>query len=90
MEDKILCIAMVIKYIQILTNNRKQIEGHRMTCQDIKGKMYLFANAEYLSVKMVTIREWIHKEILAHKIGKQWEFKFSELNEQVKSGQGAE
>ncbi len=48
--------------------------------------------AEYLGVKPVTIRDWIRrgKEIPAHKIGKQWKFKFSELDDWVKSGQSAE
>ncbi|MBR2408742.1 MAG: helix-turn-helix domain-containing protein [Lachnospiraceae bacterium] len=48
--------------------------------------------AEYLGVKPVTIRDWIRKgkDMPAHKIGKQWKFKFSELDEWVKSGQSAE
>jgi len=50
------------------------------------------AAAEYLGVKPVTIRDWIRKgkDIPAHKIGKLWKFKFSELDEWVKSGQSAE
>ena len=48
--------------------------------------------AEYLGVKTVTIRDWIRrgKDIPAHKIGKKWKFKFSELDEWVQSGQSAE
>lgn len=44
--------------------------------------------AEYLGVKPVTIRDWIRKgkDIPAHKIGKQWKFKCSELDAWVKSG----
>lgn len=47
--------------------------------------------ANYLGVKVVTIREWIKKEngIPAHKIGKLWKFKKSELDEWVKSGKSA-
>ncbi len=47
--------------------------------------------AEYLDVKVVTIRDWIKKDIgiPAHKIGKQWKFKQSELDEWVKSGKSA-
>lgn len=47
--------------------------------------------ANYLGVKIVTIREWIKKEngIPAHKIGKLWKFKKSELDEWVKSGKSA-
>lgn len=44
--------------------------------------------AEYLGVKPGTIRDWIRKgkDIPAHKIGKQWKFKCSELDNWVSSG----
>jgi excisionase family DNA binding protein len=47
--------------------------------------------AEYLGVKSVTVRNWIKKAngIPAHKIGKQWKFKLSELDVWVKSGSSA-
>jgi excisionase family DNA binding protein len=47
--------------------------------------------AEYLSVKPVTIRDWIKKGkgIPAQKIGRKWAFKCSELDEWVKSGKSA-
>ena len=46
--------------------------------------------AEYVGVKPSTIREWIKKtDIPASKIGKQWKFKKSELDEWVKSGKSA-
>ncbi len=47
--------------------------------------------SEYLGVKPITIREWIRKNngIPAHKIGKQWKFKRSELDLWVKSGKSA-
>lgn len=47
--------------------------------------------AEYLGVKPITIRDWIKKGngIPAHKIGKQWKFKRSELDAWVKSGESA-
>ncbi len=48
--------------------------------------------AVYLGVKVITIRDWIKKgkDIPAHKIGKQWKFKRSELDEWIKSGKSAE
>ncbi len=48
--------------------------------------------AEYLGVKVTTIREWIKKDngIPAHKIVRLWKFKRDELDEWVKSGKGAE
>ncbi len=38
--------------------------------------------AEYLGVKPGTVRGWLRKDkgIPAHKIGKQWKFKLSELD----------
>ena len=47
--------------------------------------------ATYLGVKSVTVRDWIRKDkgIPAHKIGKQWKFKVSELDAWVKSGKSA-
>jgi excisionase family DNA binding protein len=46
--------------------------------------------AEHLGVKIDSIRKWIKKtDIPAHKIGKLWKFKKSELDEWVKSGRSA-
>ncbi|MDY4975879.1 MAG: helix-turn-helix domain-containing protein [Clostridia bacterium] len=47
--------------------------------------------AEYLGIKAVTLRNWLRKEndIPAHKIGKLWKFKKTELDEWVSSGKAA-
>jgi excisionase family DNA binding protein len=46
--------------------------------------------ATHLGVKVDTIRAWIKKtDIPAHKIGKLWKFKISELDAWVKSGKSA-
>lgn len=47
--------------------------------------------ANYLGVNKDTIRNWIKKGngIPAHKIGKLWKFKKSELDDWVKSGNSA-
>lgn len=47
--------------------------------------------ADYLSVNKDTIRNWIRKDngVPAHKIGKLWKFKKSELDEWIKSGKSA-
>lgn len=46
--------------------------------------------AEYLGVNKDTIRNWIKKtDIPAHRMGKLWKFKKSELDEWVKSGKSA-
>ena len=47
--------------------------------------------AEHIQVHKDTIRIWIRKgEIPAHKIGKQWRFKISEIDEWVNSGKSAD
>ena len=63
-----------------------------MTENSIAEKWISIDEAAYhLGVKPVTIRDWIRKgkDIPAHKIGKQWKFKVSELDNWVKSGQSA-
>lgn len=46
--------------------------------------------ALFLNIKPVTLRKWIRdKSVPAYKIGKQWKFKQSELEEWVKSGKSA-
>ncbi len=47
--------------------------------------------AYYLGVNKDSIRNWIKKNsgIPAHKIGKQWKFKKSDLDQWVKSGKSA-
>lgn len=46
--------------------------------------------AIYLGIKPVTLRDWIKKKDLnglpVNRIGKQWKFKKSELDEWIKSG----
>ena len=47
--------------------------------------------ANYLGVTKETIRNWIKKtDIPAHKIGKLWKFKASELDAWIKSGKSAD
>jgi len=55
------------------------------------GYINIEAAAEYLGVSVVTLRGWIKKyeDIPAHKIGKLWKFKKSELDAWVKSGKSA-
>ncbi len=47
--------------------------------------------AEHLGVKASTLRAWVNKNkgIPAHRIGKFWKFKLSELEEWVTSGKSA-
>ena len=52
--------------------------------------MSLEEAAKHLGVTKDSIRNWIKKtDIPAHKIGKLWKFKKSELDEWVRSGKSA-
>jgi len=47
--------------------------------------------SEHLQVHKDTIRLWIKKgDIPAHKLGRLWRFKISEIDEWVRSGKSAE
>lgn len=47
--------------------------------------------AEYLGVNKDTIRNWLKNDsgIPAHKIGRQWKFKLTDLDEWIKSGRSS-
>ena len=46
--------------------------------------------SNYLGVRPATVRTWIKtKELPAHRIGKLWKFKRSEIDEWVDSGKSA-
>lgn len=46
--------------------------------------------AAFLGVNKETVRNWIKRtDIPAHKIGRQWKFKLSEVDAWVKSGKSA-
>jgi len=47
--------------------------------------------AKHMQVHTDTIRLWIKKgEIPAHKVGKQWRFRISEIDEWICSGKSAD
>ena len=65
--------------------------GSFMTKPLVENWINIEQAASYLGVKAGTISLWIRtsKGIPAHKIGKQWKFKCSELDAWVKSGKSA-
>ena len=47
--------------------------------------------AQHLNVKPDTVYKWLErKDMPAHKVGRLWRFRISEINEWVKSGGAAE
>ena len=49
--------------------------------------------ANYLDIKVITLRNWIKKSeengLPAHRVGRLWKFKKSEIDEWVNSGRSA-
>ena len=48
--------------------------------------------AAYLGIKPATLRSWIKdpdNEVPAHKVGRMWKFKRSEIDEWINSGKSA-
>lgn len=71
---------------------RKQMTARCANMSDLINENYISIEdaALFLNIKSVTLRKWIKdKNVPAHKIGKQWKFKRSELEEWVKSGKSA-
>ena len=65
-----------------------------MIDNNLTGDNYISIDdaAAYLGIKTVTLRNWIKKktDIPAHRVGKLWKFKRSELDEWIASGKSAE
>ena len=59
---------------------------------DIKDRYHSMSEiCKYLGISRDTALRWIStKNMPAHKIGKNWKFKISEIDEWVKSGQAEE
>jgi len=84
------------KDTNIWYNIRAKLRKHtKMRCANMSNLInenYISIEdaALFLNIKPVTLRKWIKdKNVPAHKIGKQWKFKRSELEEWVKSGKSA-
>ena len=73
-------------------NSEMAVEENSCSCYNLFDILYIseLEKAEYLGVTKDTIRNWIKKtDIPTHKIGRLWKFKFSEVDEWVKSGNAA-
>ena len=78
-------------YTCVYFTNRR---GDYMIDNNLTGDNYISIDdaAAYLGIKTVTLRNWIKKktDIPAHRVGKIWKFKRSELDEWIASGKSAE
>jgi len=46
---------------------------------------------DYLDVSRETVLQWINNRAMpAHKVGRQWKFKISEIDEWIRSGEAAD
>lgn len=81
-------VCITIKYIGKLYSFLES--GGKVMSEMNEKWSSLEETAEYLGVTKDTIRSWIKKtDIPAHKVGRLWKFKFSEVDEWVKSGKSA-
>ena len=60
----------------------------------LKNEKYISLEeaADYLGIRPVTLRSWVRdpkNEVPAHKIGRFWKFKCSEIDKWVNSGKSA-
>ena len=78
-------------YTCVYFTNRR---GDYMIDNNLTDNNYISIDdaAAYLGIKTVTLRNWIKKkpDIPAHRVGKLWKFKRSELDEWIASGKSAE
>ena len=73
-------------------NSTFELKGSKMENNNIDNYISLEEAAAYLGIKAPTLRSWIKNpknEVPAHKIGRLWKFKRSEIDEWVNSGKSA-
>lgn len=78
-----ICIFMRITLVARSVNMKEHYDDNYINIEEA---------AQYLGIKPVTLRNWIKKEdnnLPAHKVGKQWKFKRSELDAWINSGDSA-
>ncbi len=84
-------VADIIYFVNLYTfaNKNRGVKMGNVPIED--SYISIDEAAEYLGIKTVTLRNWIKKnpEIPAHKIGKLWKFKRSELDAWIASGKSA-
>jgi len=58
---------------------------------DVENWVSMSKITEYLDVSRETILQWItSRQMPAHKVGRLWKFKISEVDEWIRSGAAAE
>lgn len=68
-------------------------EEQRMETNNQENYINLEEAAIYLGIKQTTLRSWIKNpdnEVPAHKVGRMWKFKRSEIDEWINSGKSAQ
>jgi excisionase family DNA binding protein len=71
----------------------KKMEAHSTAEPHLPAEQWVSVGqiAHHLNVKAFTIYKWLErKDMPAHKVGRLWRFKISEIDQWVKSGGAAE
>ena len=59
--------------------------------QNIEKWVSMETITDYLDVSRETVLQWINNRSMpAHKVGRQWKFKISEIDEWIRSGSAAD
>jgi excisionase family DNA binding protein len=73
------------------SESKSEIGGLIMQRHDIEKWASMNELLEYLDVSRESVLRWIkHNNMPAHKVGRVWKFKFSEVDEWVRSGGAAD
>lgn len=81
----------MVAFLNEIVYNVFSVDIYGGTVMNIEDRwLSLEETAEYLGVTKDTIRNWIRKtDIPAHKVGRLWKFKATEIDDWVKSGKSA-
>ena len=67
------------------------MEDYMENAQAVDNYINIEEASEYIGVSVITIRGWIKRknDFPAHRVGKLWKFKKTELDEWISSGKSA-
>ena len=84
-------LPMVVMVYWEMSNKEKSEAKNMTDKQNIENWMSMKSITEYLDVSRETVLQWINnRNMPAHKVGRLWKFKVSEVDEWIRSGGAAE
>lgn len=82
----------MVAMVSCMASNKEESEARVMTeKQNIENWMSMKAVTAYLDVSRETVLQWINnRNMPAHKVGRLWKFKASEIDDWIRSGGAAD